>query len=227
MKPLEYKTRDPDYITRPYQPKDREIIRRICCETGFLGEPIDQVFNDRDIFADYLTRYYTDIEPESCWVGEKEGKVVTYLLSCARWDLYRWWNLWNGLRMAVKVAVRLIGGRYDARSRKFLRWIITCGWKETPEAPSESAHFHFNSLKEHRKLGVARDLVMIMFEDLARRGIPRVYGQMATYKSRRTEKLYEYMGWKVVSKKRITKYEDKLDKEIYLTTVVKEFGEGS
>ena len=222
MRPLDQLTKNPDYILRPYEKRDRERIRHICCETGFLGEPIDSIFNDRDLFADYLTRYYTDVEPESSWVGEKNGVIVGYLIACKQWRLHRWWSIWNGLRLARKAAWRFLRGKYDAKSRKFLWWILTRGWRESPWAPSHSAHFHFNSLKEHRKLGVARDLVVILLEDLRKHRIPRVFGQMVTYHHRRTERFYEYIGWKVVDKKRVTKYKDLMEKDLYLTTVVRE-----
>lgn len=222
MRPLEQRTRAPDYITRPYARRDRERIRQICCETGYLGEPIDTVFSDRDLFADYLTRYYTDVEPESAWVGEKDGVVVGYLLGCKRWHLNRWWGVWNLVRLAGKAGWRFLQGRYDARSRKFLWWTLTRGRRETPPAPAASAHFHFNSLKGHRRMGIARDLLVTLLEDLRKQGVRRVYGQMATYDNRRTERVYEYMGWKVLGKTRVTKYADVLDRELYLTTVLKE-----
>ncbi|MDD2707581.1 MAG: GNAT family N-acetyltransferase [Verrucomicrobiae bacterium] len=222
MKPLEQRTKTYDYVLRPYRTEDRERIRFICCETGFLGNPIDEVFGDRDVFADYLTRYYTDAEPESSWVGEKNGEVVGYLLSCKRWHWNRWWCFWNNLRIAAKVACRFLLGRYDARSRKFLGWILLKGRKENPATPRASAHFHFNSLKDHRRMGIARDLVVTMLDDLKKHGVRQVYGQMATYDHRRTARLYEYMGWKVIDKKKVTKYQDKLDKELWLTTIIKE-----
>ena len=53
---------------RPYRADDREGVRRVCADTGFLGTPIDPVFEDRELFADYLTSYYTDREPESTLV---------------------------------------------------------------------------------------------------------------------------------------------------------------
>ena len=65
---------------RPYAPRDRAVVRRLCCETGFLGKPIDPIFEDRELFADYLTAYYTDIEPESSFVLEQDGVVKGYLL---------------------------------------------------------------------------------------------------------------------------------------------------
>ena len=224
MRPLEQRTKNPDYIIRPYEKRDRKQIRYICCETGFLGKPIDAVFNDRELFADYLTRYYTDVEPESSWVGEKNGVAVGYLLSCKRWHLNRWWSVWNLARLALKASRRFICGRYDAKSRKFLRWVLWRGWRELPWAPRDAAHFHFNSLKEHRKMGIARDLVVILIEDLKRCGVQRVFGQMVTYHHRRTKRLYEYLGWKVIDKKRISKYNDTIHKELYLATIMKEIG---
>jgi hypothetical protein len=225
MRPLERFTDNPDYVIRPYSSKDREVIRKICCETGFLGEPIDSIFSDRDLFADYLTRYYTDVEPETVWVGEKNGEVVSYLLGCQRWKLNRWWQIWNGVRLAIKATTRFVVGKYDAKDRKFLKWILVSGWRETPWAPTNAAHLHFNSLKGHRKMGIARDLVVTLIAQLRKNKIPRVFGQMVTYENRRTEKVWEYMGWKVVDKKKVTKYEGKLDKIPYLTTVVMELGE--
>ena len=48
----------PGVLIRPYQPSDRKAVRHLCCETGYLGGRIDPVFEDRELFADYLTKYY-------------------------------------------------------------------------------------------------------------------------------------------------------------------------
>jgi hypothetical protein len=37
---------------RVYRSEDLAAVRRICADTGFLGEPIDPVFEDRELFAD-------------------------------------------------------------------------------------------------------------------------------------------------------------------------------
>jgi ribosomal protein S18 acetylase RimI-like enzyme len=222
MRPLDRTTRSPDYLIRPYRREDRDQIRFICCETGFLGNPIDPVFSDRELFADYLTRYYTDIEPESSWVGEKDGKVVGYLLSSKRWHLFGWWSRWNTAVLAAKMISRLILGKYNQNSRNFLKWIALRGWRQTPWTPKNAAHFHFNSLPEHRRMGIARDLVVKLLENLREHKVPLVFGQMMTYGNRRTERLYEYLGWKVMAKRRVTKYEEFLDQEMYLTTIMKD-----
>src|SRR6187399_3554221 len=68
------------YLIRGYRRSDREAVRKLCCETGFLGEPIDPVYQDRELFADFLTTYYTDHEPESCFLLEVDGEIRGYLL---------------------------------------------------------------------------------------------------------------------------------------------------
>jgi hypothetical protein len=57
---------DKAFTIRSYRDSDRAAVRRLCCQTGFLGDPIDPVYEDRELFADFLTTYYTDHEPESC-----------------------------------------------------------------------------------------------------------------------------------------------------------------
>ena len=41
---------------RKYRASDRPVVRRLCCETGFLGKPIDPVFADRRHRTRSLTR---------------------------------------------------------------------------------------------------------------------------------------------------------------------------
>ena len=67
---------DDAFTIRSYRPSDREAVRRLCCQTGFLGEPIDPIYEDRELFADFLTTYYTDHEPESSFVLEEDGELV-------------------------------------------------------------------------------------------------------------------------------------------------------
>src|SRR2546422_6638559 len=68
------------FLIRGYRRSDREAVRKLCCETGFLGDPIDPVYEDRELFADFLTTYYTDHEPESCFLLEVDGEIRGYLL---------------------------------------------------------------------------------------------------------------------------------------------------
>lgn len=84
---------------RNYQSGDREVVRRLCCETGFLGKAIDPVFEDRELFADYLTAYYTDIEPEAAFVLEQNGIVKGYLLGSRRPQRQQFYGFFQNLRL--------------------------------------------------------------------------------------------------------------------------------
>ena len=72
-----------DVVVRPYRAADRERVRRICFDTGYLGEPVAWQWRDVESFADLFTSYYTDHEPESAFVAERDGVVEGYLLGCA------------------------------------------------------------------------------------------------------------------------------------------------
>ncbi|MFA7272057.1 MAG: hypothetical protein WC090_05030 [Candidatus Omnitrophota bacterium] len=72
-------TENPPVTIRKFQKKDREDVRRICCSTGFLGSPVSNFLDGDEIFADCLTLYFTDYEPEACFVAECQGKVVGYI----------------------------------------------------------------------------------------------------------------------------------------------------
>jgi len=67
-------------VIRGYREEDRPAVRRIACDTAFMGKPAEIFFDDREVLADILTGYFTDCEPESCFVAEQERSVVGYLI---------------------------------------------------------------------------------------------------------------------------------------------------
>ena len=69
-----------DIIIRPFRRSDRESVRRISRETAFLGEGRRDIFADDEILADALTMYFTDYEPESCFVASSGQDVVGYVI---------------------------------------------------------------------------------------------------------------------------------------------------
>ena len=68
------------FSIRPYRNADRAKIRHICCETGFLGNPIDAIFCDRELFADLMANPYLDYAEDWAHVATHNGRVVGYLL---------------------------------------------------------------------------------------------------------------------------------------------------
>ena len=65
---------------RPFKPSDRAAVREINYNTALLGESAIKFFDDQEVFADALTRYFTDYEPQSCFVAESGNEVVGYLI---------------------------------------------------------------------------------------------------------------------------------------------------
>ncbi|CAN5442147.1 hypothetical protein BH18VER1_BH18VER1_19050 [soil metagenome] len=207
------------FTIRSYQPSDRDAVRRLCCETGFLGEPIDPVYEDRELFADFLTTYYTDHEPESSFVIEKDGELRGYLLGSRKPLRNQLYSLYQNVCLFLRALLRY--GRYNAASRRFILWLLMNGWREVPAAPRRTPHFHINLRPDARKVSTTRSLLSAYFSYLYRSGEKRVYGQIVTFESRRGEKMFERYGFKVLNRAEITKYKSLYPQSVYLSTVMK------
>jgi hypothetical protein len=208
---------------RLYSPNDRQAVRHICCETGFSGNPIDSLFCDREVFADFFTRYYTDYEPENSLVAVGNGVVVGYLNGCVRYCRYPVVQAAIlGLFVVPKALVRLATFKYNQQSLHFVRWFLFKSLIETPDRPSRGAHFHINLLPPWRTGKAARKLIFSFLDSLPRRGIRRVYGQIQTFENRRTSKVFERYGFSLFDRRRVSKFNAFEKKPVYVSTFVKE-----
>ena len=210
---------------RKFQPSDRARVRDLCCETGFLGNPIDPVFEDRELFADYLTAYYTDWEPESAFVLLVNDEIRGYLLG-SRWPFrQQCYAFYQNISLFLRGVRRY--PRYNNASKKFVQWILRTAWREVPAAPRRTALFHINLLPDARHLATARTLTDSYLKYLHEHGEKRVYGQMVVFEDRRGTKMFERYGFKVLNKAEISKYRDLHPHPVYLCTVVKDLDENS
>jgi hypothetical protein len=209
-------------VIRPYRAEDRPILRDICADTGFLGRPIDPVFEDRELFADYLTSYYTDAEPESTFVCELNGEVKGYLMGSrfpkrkARFET----RMLPGL--VLRGLWRYFTRPYHAASRKYVRWILTQARKQNPFTPPDIPHFHFNIRPEARSVASTVELVDTFLQYLYDNGERQVYAQVVTYESRRGDRMFARYGFRVIDQREVTKYRDFHSGKIYLFTILKD-----
>jgi hypothetical protein len=215
---------DGETHVRPYEPRDRAAVRELCCRTGYLGKPIDPVFEDRELFADYLTSYYTDIEPESCFVMEVGGCVKGYLLGSRKPLRQQLHSVALNARLFFKGLLRY--HRYNRATRDFIGWILRNSWREVPAAPRRTAHFHLNVLPEAQGLAGTRTLMYTYFAYLESHGERAVFGQMVTFESRRGARVLERYGFRVVERRQLTKWKDKHPEPVYLTTVIRQLNPG-
>jgi hypothetical protein len=213
------------HVVRPYRPEDRAVLRAICADTGFLGKPIDPVFEDRELFADYLTSYYTDAEPESTFVCEMEGQVKGYLMGSRfpkRKDAFEK-KMLPGL--VARGLWRYFTKPYNAASRRYIHWIITQARKEVPFTPPDIPHFHFNLRPEAKNVAATRELVDTYLQYLYDNGEKQVYGQVVVYESRRGTRMFERYGFRVIDQREVTKYRALYPGKIQLFTILKDLTE--
>jgi len=209
---------------RAYKKKDMESIRYICCQTGCLGENIDPFFSDREVFADFFTYYYLTREPENCFVAESPDGIVGYITGCLK---HRTYPLLQGFiiinKIIPKVIKRLTSHRYDAKDKRFIKWMALNAFFETPDKPVNCGHFHINILKKWRNSGASKALLYSFFEHIQRKKINAVCGQIRTFDHRRSPEIFQKMGFKLFNKKKISKYRDFYPQNVYISTFIKEF----
>ena len=197
-------------------------MRRICADTGFLGRPIDPIFEDRELFADYVTGYYTRFEPDAMLVCELRGEVKGYLMGCRRPLIKQAYQAFANLSVAARAVFRCYTRPYGSASRAFLRWVLLNSWREIPAAPRNTPHLHLNLLPEARSVKGTRALIHAFLNFLRAHGHRSVYGQMVTYTSRRTEDMFNRYGFRVIDRVEVTKYRGRYPGRVLLSTVVKD-----
>jgi GNAT superfamily N-acetyltransferase len=207
---------------RPYRPHDLQAVRRICGDTGFLGKPIDPIFEDRELFADYLTGYYTRFEADALLVCEVEGEVRGYLMGCRLPLLKQSYQFLANIVVASKALYRCFSRPYNQASRAFLIWVLMNSWREVPVTPRNTPHFHMNVLPDARSVRSTRVLIRTFLDFLRARGCSAVYGQMVTYSGRRTVSLFKRYGFRVLDRVEVTKYRSIHRGRVLLCTVVKD-----
>jgi len=215
----------PGISIRRYQLADRARVRELCCQTGFLGQDIAPVFEDRELFSDYLTRYYTDIEPDSSFVLEQEGEIKGYLLGSRLPFRQQWFSFFNNIKLFCRGMSRYPS--YNRATRDFIGWILRNSWREVPAVPRRSAHFHFNILPEAQGLAHSTALMNAYLDYLRSHGVESVYGQVVTFETRRGARVFERYGFRVVERREITKYRKVHAEPVYLTTVLMNLNRGN
>lgn len=146
---------------RKYTPADREAVRRIACETSFF-EKSELFVEDKEIVADALTIYFTDFEPESCFVAVHQADVVGYLTGTR--SAQRMVKIFNS-RIIWRLLFKAIRRRLIFKT-SFLKFILNfCvsflkGEFQVPGCSDKyQALYHINIDKEFRSRGLGGRLV--------------------------------------------------------------------
>jgi GNAT superfamily N-acetyltransferase len=211
---------DEHVIVRQYKAEDRAAIRRICCDTGFLGNPIEAIFSDREVFADLFTNAYLDYGADWAWVADDGGQVVGYLLGAGS-PSFNYTLMYSGFQTAVKMITRAAKGCYAGhpRSRHFIRWLLTSGYREQPKHPGDAAHLHLNVEKSHRGHGLGLRLWRAFEQQLDHAGIRNCYGAFFSRPRRRPEAVYSKLGFSVFDRKATTIFQPEVSEPVEIVCV--------
>ena len=192
---------------RPYEPRDRDAVRTICCDTADSGEPVENFFPDREVFGDVLTAYYTDYEPESSWVGEMGGEVVGYVTGCLDTRKFIRAMSFRILPRVVLKAIRLHTLRNPRAKRFFLSnlglWLRYTS-KNTVDYRDYPSHLHVNLKPGARAQGLGAELVARFLEQAKSRGSYGIHANVREDNDR-ARKFFERLGFVALGRHAIMK----------------------
>jgi GNAT superfamily N-acetyltransferase len=166
-----------DIICRKYQKSDRSAVRDIAWETAFLGRPADAFFSGREILEDFLTRYFTDYEPRSCFVAEADSRVVGYLIGAK--DKFFLEQVFHR-RIALFLLARFIlqGSFLKKKNLKFVFYIFRSlfqgEFRMADLSRDYPATLHINIRAGFRNLGIGSKLISAYLDYLKQEGISGV-----------------------------------------------------
>jgi len=204
-------------VVRPFQPQDRGAVREICCDTADSGKPVERFFPDREVFADLLTSYYTDDEPQSTWVAEQNGAVVGYLTGCLDTRQYLRSMAW---RIAPRAFLKGLerGAVWHPLTLRLLlanlgNW-LRGGLRRAVPLRNYPAHLHINLRRGFRGQRVGQQLMERFFEQA---GQARVSGVHAGVSADNTSgrRFFESFGFVELGRESRFRFPDAPDQETF------------
>ena len=143
-----------------------------------MGEPSAIFFDDDEIFADALTIYFTDHEPESCFVAEYDQTVIGYLLGAK--DAKRMDKIFAGkIAMSLLAKVLRRGVLIRKKNAQFLSRVflsLVKGEFKTPDSLKDyPATLHINIIKECRMTGIGSKLINVYLDYLTSQAVKGVH----------------------------------------------------
>lgn len=164
-------------VIRPYRSSDRQAVRLIACETADRGQPVENLYSDRELIADLVTRYYTDFEPETSWVAEADGHVVGYLTAALNSHHHHRIMVWRVAPPAILRAILhgALGRRETWRMLALLRHNLRrYAQRRHVSLDRYPAHLHINILPGFRGQHVGDRLMQAFLARMEEQQIPGV-----------------------------------------------------
>jgi len=184
---------------RPFRAEDRAGLFKIAADTAFFGKPIEKYMEDRRIFLDAFYAYYTDYEPEHCWVATANEAIVGFITGCV--DTQKKDRIVSK-KINPVILFRLFTGYYHAgpKARKYIWRMLKSKRKHLFPAVDFGlypAHLHINVAEEWRGYGIGIRLMKVYLDQLTYLNIPGVH-LGTTSENEIACKLYEKLGFQLL-----------------------------
>jgi ribosomal protein S18 acetylase RimI-like enzyme len=188
-----------DAIIRPYHPPDQQAVFEISSGTAFFGEPVEAFLEDRSLYIDAFSRYYTDHEADYAWVAEGSGKVIGFLLGCVNTiNQSKHWKRY----IVSTVLLNALSGEYKLgrRTAAFaIGMIIGLIREEEPQVDllQYPAHLQIDVQQGYRGEGVGKRLIEAYLEQIRQLGVCGVH-LGTTSANKAACFLYEKIGFQLL-----------------------------
>jgi ribosomal protein S18 acetylase RimI-like enzyme len=199
---------------RKYLKIDRAALRRIACDTAFLGEPVENFFDGRDFIADFLTSYYTDYEPLSCFIAEVDGNIAGYLIGTTHESKMLKTFIFRILPKSFFKSI-FRGVFFKRKNIRFFFWNIYSFFKgqffQAVDLKHYPALLHINFSAEYRGMGFGAKLLTAY---LAYLKSEKVAGVHLTTHSEKAGRFFVKNNFKLLLKTKRSYYRGVMNKDI-------------
>ena len=205
-----------EVFIRKFETSDRQAVREIAWETAFMGEPADAFFSGKKIMADFLTLYFTDYEPDSCFVAVFGSQVAGYLIGSV--DSKRLESIFKnkvlpGLLAEFIFSGAIFKGRNLRAIFNFVLSFLKGEFNMAEVGINYPAVLHINLRKGFRGKGVGKRLILAFEQYLRNKGVSGVH--LATL-SENAGIFFFKQGFSLLSQSRRSYFRYFLGKDIML-----------
>jgi ribosomal protein S18 acetylase RimI-like enzyme len=160
---------------REYRGGDRDAVRQICSDTGFLGNSIKKIIDYTDLFIDLDTNFFLNDKNTCIYVATDNEKVVGYVLLTP--DVKRYKKLSTKYYM-YRVFLDVIRFRLF-RKKEYMYYVRLLiyylkGEFTLPEFYDYPALLHINVAPGHQEQGIGRMLFDALFACVRKFNCPAV-----------------------------------------------------
>jgi hypothetical protein len=189
-------------VTR-FASNERQLVRTLCADVAYEGRPLEEwIPIDRELFADFFTAYYTDLEPNSSFVAWADGSFAGYVLTAL--DTKTHVRAWRR-HILLPALYRVMTGRYKipfSTIPQLVRLGVAYARCRSLHIPMDEypGHLHINISHQYRRFpDVARMLLHRAVRNFRDHGVSGMHGIVMTSRMRMVKK-YERAGFKILAR---------------------------